>query len=282
MKRKTSGQETVEDLIATSTSPEIKVAPVHASRKTLSREIKSGKSTLNAEQRKHLSELEFKKEEVPASMSPRGLDPTYGATSALTSMLEKTTNSDLIDDSLVVEEDMGSRFRTRTRSCHASNPDRAVQAAAAFNISMASREHQNQAGVIYSPGSRDSSSFYIGSTPNTSSTTYDPYKPGKFQLTNKFRCTVHLQEVLPLCQKHARQIRVNSETKGSDTRTRATSANNPSSMVGLSSCSFVQLKVAHDHTAEYIVWKSIKSYLQIMGSNPEAVVKKMREEHGNN
>jgi len=56
---------------------------------------------------------------------------------------------------------------------------------------------------------------------------------------------------------------------GTSPRERATSTNNPSTMVGLATSSFVQLQVSRERTAEEIIWKAIRSYLKIIGQYSE-------------
>eukprot|EP00472_Partenskyella_glossopodia_P012209 CAMPEP_0197523286 /NCGR_PEP_ID=MMETSP1318-20131121/8256_1 /TAXON_ID=552666 /ORGANISM="Partenskyella glossopodia, Strain RCC365" /LENGTH=352 /DNA_ID=CAMNT_0043075931 /DNA_START=46 /DNA_END=1101 /DNA_ORIENTATION=- len=199
---------------------------------------------------RHVSEIKFTKEHVGQSLQSDGTNTEGGTTSALTSILEKR------EEGL---EDEEVRYRARSRSTHVNDADSAVQAARAYNITIASREHLGA-----SPSTRESSSFYIGSTPAP----YNPHLPGTYQMSDKFRCTVHLGDVAPICRKFKYHTkRISSEEIGSvdNPRERTTSANNPSSIVGMSSVSYVQLLVSRQRTAEEIVWKALKAYLKIVG-----------------
>ncbi|GAB5363992.1 hypothetical protein AAMO2058_000931100 [Amorphochlora amoebiformis] len=319
---KTEAQVSVEKMVADSNSPNL-VLPLETVVASPSKNSTNEDHKGQDYSKSTVPEIKFTKERiVPSSQlgSPHGLAPQDmgGTVSALTSILEKQTLEP--DDN--EEADREARYRSRTRSCHADVPDKAIQAASAYNITLANRDHQKQNSM----GARDSSSFYIGSTPATN--TYDPTSLGTFQMSDKFRCTIHLAQILPVITRvsnhrgriysrdtedekgripplafppphplypgytrvlelqpsksRLRSLRNGEGEKvgkermrgilgeiggtnryvgigGTSPRERATSTNNPSTMVGLATSSFVQLQVSRERTAEEIIWKAIRS-----------------------
>eukprot|EP00466_Bigelowiella_natans_P003151 jgi/Bigna1/70844/fgenesh1_pg.13_\ len=259
---KTAGQVSVEAMVASSTSPmpdsklSTETKDVTPQKKLTAKEriekMRKNQRTLDSE----LSDISFTKEEVNVAgtsplFSPNG---STAGSSALATVLQQRLESkesvegimnnynggrsgggdddgDDIDDGLAPldEEDddfranMESRYRSRTRSVHSNDQNRAVQAAKAYDITLASREHRGAGGMVmnidnhkranrsgsnkdedgtsFSMRSSSSSSLFIGSTPVGS---YNPHNPGTFQMSDKFRCTVHFsREVIAMCKAQA-------------------------------------------------------------------------------
>mmetsp|Transcript_19512 Transcript_19512/g.47647 ORF Transcript_19512/g.47647 Transcript_19512/m.47647 type:complete len:462 (-) Transcript_19512:345-1730(-) len=225
MPSRTATEASVEVMLATSASPTVDMqpsamrnssgsGPAQPGGAAAARTSRDKRHTGDSKQFATMDSIQFTKEVV---MSPRAEDTCNlnSNVSALANILKERekdgnnvfqTGGDPLDDGLEPlddDEDEGNieaRYRTRTCSVHSADPSRAVQAAKAYDITLASKEHRHNNPA--SPGSVDSGSMYIGSTPST--TTYNPNKPGTFQLSDKFRCTVHLSsEVMTVCRASA-------------------------------------------------------------------------------
>ena len=60
-------------------------------------------------------------------------------------------------------------------------------------------------------------------------------------------------------------------------RRRRTSVNNPSTIVGLSSASYVQLEIDNGKTAAEVTWKAIRSYLEILESYSPRILDELKQ-----
>jgi len=340
---KTIGQAQVEAMVASSISPAVRV-PIRESREQLT--TKQRLERMRRKQRtlsQEISDIKFTKEEVgPTPLSPTGMPSGSALTNILNQKLERPryvrdaidvrpqactkglNGGDRVYNSLEGLEDVEDihelRYRSRTASVHSNDGNRAVQAAQAYNIGLASQEHYVRGGGdIRGSHTSSSSPFYIGSTPTSS---YNPSRPGMYQMSNKFRCTVHFSpNVLRICKSHVKKqvsdgkgdfvtralssgtalhsnlVKANKRDHASESvehshyvtsprgrsgisgsvagsdnvRNRAASMNNPSTMVGIPTISYVQLQVAPERTAEEVMWKAIKSYIRILGGELDVV-----------
>lgn len=151
---------------------------------------------------REMSEIEFAKCPVSSSVDSKSVNIQSG--SALSAMIESQLAAGGDDDDVLIdaagdedEDPRESRYRSRTRSCHAGDDGRAVQAAQAYNLRLAAAGGGE--GGSDSP-TRDSGGMFPG---GTTPKTYNPTKPGTYKLSDKFRCTVHLDHVLSYLERVA-------------------------------------------------------------------------------